>query len=306
MAQGGRFAEVMHNALSGQHLKFPGAYLLVCVLALIFSSHAAAQRIATVTPDETQESIDLASALEAQLENRSRLLDHDLTRTAFKSAAVADPFNMTTEDAKRLGAAMGCDLIVLVRSATLRRSASGRPEYYEAYAAIYVVSSRTGRLIFFELPRRESGNAGKAAKMLLSEVPRLAADITRKIDEIRRSELVEPALTHIDDLPEAGTAAAKDFRSPVPYRRIKPEYTADAAFFDVAATVEIVIDLDRDGNIQRTEIVRWAGFGLDASVEAAVRQMRWRPAERLGKALPSRFLVRYNFRKIDKPQDGAQ
>ena len=39
---------------------------------------------------------------------------------------------------------------------------------------------------------------------------------------------------------------------------------------------------------------------LDESVDKTVRAMNWRPAERNGKSLPMRFLVRYNFKKIDK------
>jgi hypothetical protein len=64
--------------------------------------------------------------------------------------------------------------------------------------------------------------------------------------------------------------------------------------------VEIVIDADASGRIMRTEITRWAGYGLDESVDKTVRAMNWRPAERNGKSLPMRFLVRYNFKKIDK------
>jgi hypothetical protein len=47
-------------------------------------------------------------------------------------------------------------------------------------------------------------------------------------------------------------------------------------------------------------ITRWAGFELDESVAKAVRSMNWRPAERNGKPLPVRFLLRYNFKKIEK------
>ena len=104
----------------------------------------------------------------------------------------------------------------------------------------------------------------------------------------------------IETIPEAGTPAGKDFRPPVPYKRLKPEYTSLAFLYDARATVDILIDLDEKGNIMRTEITRWAGFGLDESVERAVRQMNWRPAERNGKPLPMRFLVRYNFKKIEK------
>jgi hypothetical protein len=52
----------------------------------------------------------------------------------------------------------------------------------------------------------------------------------------------------------------------------------------------------------RTQIVRWAGYGLDEAVTETVRRMNWRPATRGGKALPIRVLLRYNFKKIEKEE----
>ena len=104
----------------------------------------------------------------------------------------------------------------------------------------------------------------------------------------------------MEELPDDNSPAAKNFRAPIPYRRIKPEYTTDAYLYDIKATVDIMVDLGHNGSILRTEIVRWAGYGLDESVEKAVRSMKWRPAERNGKPLPMRFLLRYNFKKFGK------
>ena len=81
--------------------------------------------------------------------------------------------------------------------------------------------------------------------------------------------------------------------------RISPEYTAIADFYNVEATVDISVDIDSDGKILHTEIVRWAGYALDESVTEAVRKMNWRPAERKGKFLPMRILLRYNFKDIE-------
>ena len=70
--------------------------------------------------------------------------------------------------------------------------------------------------------------------------------------------------------------------------------------YGVSGTVDIEADIDETGKISRTSIVRWAGYGLDESVERAVRTMNWRPAMRSGKPLPMRVLLRYNFTKIEK------
>ncbi|MEO8042966.1 MAG: energy transducer TonB, partial [Acidobacteriota bacterium] len=83
-------------------------------------------------------------------------------------------------------------------------------------------------------------------------------------------------------------------------RRIKPDYTTTAFLYDVRATIDVEADVDSDGRILSTRIVRWAGFGLEDSVEKAIRSMNWRPAMRGGKPLPMRVLLRYNFTKVDK------
>jgi TonB family protein len=73
-----------------------------------------------------------------------------------------------------------------------------------------------------------------------------------------------------------------------------------ASLYFVEATVDIEIEVDETGKLLKTEIVRWAGFGLDESVTDAIRKMNWRPASRNGKTLPLRVLLRYNFKKLEK------
>ena len=57
------------------------------------------------------------------------------------------------------------------------------------------------------------------------------------------------------------------------------------------------MDVDEKGEVGRVEIARWAGYGLDESVLATVRQLHFFPAMRNGRAIPMRVLLRYNFRK---------
>ena len=85
----------------------------------------------------------------------------------------------------------------------------------------------------------------------------------------------------------------------MPYRRISPKYTPEAFLFDVRATVDIEVEIDAHGKVQHTEIIRWAGYGLDESVDRTVREMNWRPADRNGRTLPMRVLLRYNFKKSE-------
>ena len=288
--------------VKGQRRKFAltSRFLFLPFAFLLFTLAAAAQRIAVVTPDKAEASIRFAGKLETSLEDRVKILDDSLSESAYASASPATPFNLTTEESKRIGSAIGCEFLILLKSATQRRSAFQRAEYYESYAVIYVVSSRTGRLVWWKLPRLEAPKADKAATMLDESIPTLAAGIESAIRNATKFEISESDPPIMEEVPEANSAEAKNFRAPVPYRRLKPEYTADAATFDVKATVDILVDLNAAGTITRTEIVRWAGYGLDESVDKAVRTMNWRPAMRNGKPLPMRFLLRYNFKKLDK------
>jgi TonB family protein len=139
--------------------------------------------------------------------------------------------------------------------------------------------------------------------MLENAVQAIALELADSVRASLRSEITESGDPAMEEPPLDESAAVKGFRAPIPYRRLKPVYTTEAALYDITATVEILVDLDAAGSILRTRIVRWAGYGLDESVDAAVRSMNWRPAERNGKSLPMRFLLRYNFRKVEKEKD---
>ncbi len=266
---------------------------------LLLSAPTAAQAIAILLPEESESGLAYAESLRNGISRPLRVLDLDLAKAAFRSAAPITPFNLSVTDANTIGNAIGCDFFLLLRSAVVRRSASGRPEYYEAYAVLYLVSTRTGQLVYWKLVNGEGLDPARAEEILNDTSASIAAEITGAVNTVVKAEVYAPDLPLIPELPEEGSALSKGFRAPIPYRRIKPTYTPLASFYDVAATVEMVVDLDAKGLITRTEIVRWAGFGLDGSVDTTVRQMNWRPAERDGKPLPMRFLVRYNFKKIE-------
>lgn len=278
------------------------------ILSLIFgfACWAAAQRVAIVTPDRSDKSRSFSEKLGSELATTLRVLDRDLAESAYRATQTETPFNLTTDEAKRSGAVIGCDAVILVRAANQRRSSFEREEYYEAFAVIYVVSSRTGRLLLWLLPSYEAGRPEQAERQLIGAIGSLSEKITAAIVSAAEREIGEPAPPSIEEVPDEASPLAKGLRPPVPYNRIKPEYTSKAAFYEITAAVEALVDLDTAGEIKRLEITRWAGFGLDESVEAAIRKMNWRPAMRNGKPLPMRFLLRYNFKKLDKETPARQ
>lgn len=268
----------------------------MCVVILATIS-ANAQRIAVLTSDKSRQEIAFAGKFADSLATRYKVLDHDMADAAFQSVSVDDPYNLTVETAKNIGSVIGCEYFILVRSDTLRRVSLNKPDYFESFAAVYFVSARTGRLVIWKLQKAEAETESKAEEKLLASADILGSEIFKELPGIVPDETLPKA---IEEVPAENTPAAKNFRAPVPYRRIAPEKTPLAFLYDIRATVDIQVDLDADGKILRTEIVRWAGFGLDESVDAAVRKMNWRPAERNGKTLPIRFLLRYNFKKVEK------
>lgn len=269
---------------------------LFCLLVLSTIANNA-QTIAVLTPDKAVASRDFAGTLSEQLGEKFKVLDDSLAESAYLSVSPDTPFNLTTDQSKRIGTTIGSDALLLIRSATQRRSAFQRAEYYESYAVIYGVSSRTGRLIYWKLQKFEAAKPAEAAKMLSASITSLADEIAPKLKAALKQELNEAALPNFDEVPDEATAE-QDFKAPIPFRRLKPEYTAQAALFDIKATVDAMIYMDEKGTVVAIEPVRWAGFGLDESVDRNIRAMNWRPATRGPKTSAMKFLVRYNFKKI--------
>lgn len=280
---------------------FSAAALRLCGLILLFSLNSYAQKIAVLTPEKNGRSESFAEKLETSLSPKFKVLNSSLSEAAFLSSNPEKPFNMTTDEAKIIGAAIGCDFFLLVKSENLRRSSFEKKEYFESYAVVYAVSARTGRLVFWRLKTFNGYNAKDPQKLLLDSTGELAKEISDTLPAIFKEELNEKSAKP-EEIPDENSPDAKNFRTPLPYKRISPPYTALANLYSIAATVDIEVDFDENGKILQTNVVRWAGFGLDESVAETVRKMNWRAATRSGKPLPVRVLLRYNFKKIDKEE----
>lgn len=259
-----------------------------------------AQRVAIVTPDGADGSKAYASKLESALTSNVKLVEDSLAKAAFDAAAPETPFNLSLDEARRVGQAIGCDFLIMVRSAVQRRSSFESEEYYEAYAAVFLVSSRTGRLVSHPVTAELADKPDAALRKLDSSISAAAASLTGQIRSSAKAEIDEKPAPSMEEPPDEASPAAKGFRPPVPFRRLKPDYTTLADQYEVTATVDILVDLDAEGHVTRTAITRWGGYDLDESVDKAVRSMNWRPAQRDGKFVPLRFLVRYNFKKPAK------
>ena len=257
-------------------------------------SHAAAEIRKIFQPREPLES-----------RQEFELVDQDQSRAAALGAGFKGSLNMGVPEARDLGSAMACDFYFMGEAQTVKRSPSTGPDYYESYAAVFLVSARTGRLVLWERPAIQGDSPGEAEKALLAN---LGSDESRqryvvairRVQEDERAErvtAVESGAQIIEVMSDYDNGANQEVRAPRPYRRPKPPYPETAARAEVEATVDVLVDIDARGEVERVEIVRWAGYGLDQSVIDTVRQMHFFPAQRDGVSIPMRVLLRYNFRK---------
>lgn len=239
--------------------------------------------------------------------NEMELLDDDLVRTAASGVGYAGSLNFSRDEAKALGQSLGCDFYVLGKTLAARRltGVKGEQFYFEALAGLFFVETRTGKLILFSFESAKAQTEIQAKdhlKEILKQAwPRYAAAVfaARKLQlaAIEKLELAPPAIEVLsDDSIVTGT------EQPFFFQRIKPDYTEQADLANIAATVELEAVFREGGTVGEVEVVRWAGFGLDESAVATVKKLRFKSAEREGKKLTLKGLVRYNFRR---PQSQA-
>ena len=287
----------------------------LCILLFASSgiSQARATRVAVLDFGSTATGLHAAADIREMFLTKDRsqdggefdVIDPDQTRAAALGASFAGSLNLTLQQARDLGAAIGCDFYFIGEAQTVRRFPSTKPIYFESYATIFLVSARTGRLVLWERPtiqRDSPEEAEKALRAILSaeETRHRFVVALRRAQEDERAERVaaiESNPTVIEAMSDDDGKTNEDVRAPRPYRRLKPPYPETAAIAEVEAIVDVLLDIDARGEIGRVEIARWAGYGLDQSVIDTVRQMHFFPAMRDGVAIPMRVLLRYNFRK---------
>lgn len=296
----------------GTRLKPRSLVLPVLLLLLVSVANAAAQQVSVrrasvgvldfgVTKTGQRAADHLAAALIASAE--LTVADRDESRAAAHGAAYTGSLNLTLDEARDLGSALGTDFYLLGDAQTVRRSPSDRPSFFEAYASLFFVSTRTGRLVHWERPSVEAQSAEAAERLLLAELGERAAHYGEAIraaeeqERARRAEALEHRSPLVEDVPPEGSAAASGLRLPAPYRRLQPAYPDTASRDGVEAIVDVEVSIDAAGEVAAAEIVRWAGAGLDEAALSTVRQLHFRPAERDGVAVALRVLLRYNFRR---------
>ncbi|HVS83836.1 MAG TPA: TonB family protein [Pyrinomonadaceae bacterium] len=274
------------------------------VAFLDFGNSPTGRRVA----DQLADAIASYSRTAHDARDQFQVIDRDQARAAALGSGYRGSLNLTLQEARDLGSAIGCDFFFAGEAETERRSPADGPHYFGSYAATYLVSARTGKLALWERPSIQRSTPEEAEKALLQELTaedalyRYRRQIQRALEDeqAERASAIERSAPVIEALSDDQSDAGNGVQAPRPYRRLKPPYPESAARAEIEATVDVLVDIDAHGEVGRVEVARWAGYGLDQSVVDTVRQLHFFPAQRDGAAIPIRVLLRYNFRKPPK------
>lgn len=236
------------------------------------------------------------------LDERANLIDESQIKLALAGLGYKESLNLSVEEARRTGAAIGCDFFIIGKTDAAMRSETANESHGESIIGLMLVDSRSGKLALFDFIHEKAANIEAAQTQAQQTLASRVNTYIEKMGEFRTaSEAIIPVSTEsVEDMPDAESSAASGFNAPEFINRIKPEYTEEATQADITATVEATVIFKADGAIGDIELIRWAGFGLDESAVRAIHQLKFKPATRNNKATSVRALLRYNFRRVSE------
>jgi TonB family protein len=255
------------------------------------------------------EPLRFEDALESALKRDARvaLIDRSQSQPALKGVGYSGSINMTRDEARGLGAAIGCDFFIIGKKDVSTRSRTKGESHEEALAGVMIVDGRTGVLARFDFLSEKAATKEAALAAVMKAIEARAQSYVDRMNECRAEREATnrsnaTGSERIEDLPDAETASGAGFKPPEFSNRVKPEYAEPAERADISATVEAVAVFRMNGEVGEVQVIRWAGFGLDESAERAIRSLKFKPATRDGKPISVRATVRYNFRRLsDQP-----
>jgi TonB family protein len=74
-----------------------------------------------------------------------------------------------------------------------------------------------------------------------------------------------------------------------------PEYTAEAKKKKIEGSVTLLIVVDKKGEVADAKVIKGLGYGLDENAVVAVREWRYKPAEKDGEPVAVKMEVSVDF-----------
>jgi TonB family protein len=275
-------------------------------VALIGFTHATSRDSASVSVSRNVE-----GRLNASLSSDPRVLlvDDSIVRPALLGLGYDGSINMSRDEARRVGSAIGCDFFITGKLEVLTRSERKGESHEEAFAGVMIVDGRTGDLAVFDFISEKATTREVVLNAVEKAIVERAPGYLDRIIHIRTrghapasTALLNSGRTTgdlIEDMPDEASPRAAGFKPPQFLSRVKPGYTVEAEQADITATIEVMVVFRSNGEVGPIEITRWAGFGLDESAVAAIRQFKVSPALRNGNPISVRAMIRYNFRRVN-------
>jgi TonB family protein len=235
-------------------------------------------------------------------DERVVLIESSQLQPALNGIGYKGSLNLSVKEAQGIGAAIGCDFFILGRADTAIRSEAANESHVEALLGVMVVDSRSGALAYFDFILEKAASREAAQRKAAQTLASRASLYIEKMYAFRaaREAFAPPASKPVEEMPDTESAMAAGFKAPEFLNRVKPDYPDEASLADITATVEAKAVFQADGEVGEIEIVRWAGFGLEEAAMRAIRQLKFKPARRDGKAISVRALIRYNFRRVNE------
>jgi TonB family protein len=264
-------------------------------------------RVAVVGFSREQASLEKTLAAELGKSEYLAIVEGSIMKSAVSGIGYDGSINMSKDEARRLGSAIGCDFFIIGKAEVVTRSEAANQSHQEALAAVMIVDGRAGALAVFDQVTAKAGSSVEAWNLISQFLAERAPGYVERIRQFHaarqvvRSSAENRSTLHagrVEDLPAEGSSQAAGFKPPEFINRVKPEYTVEAERADISATVEAKVVLRANGEIGEIEILRWAGFGLDDAAVRAIHQLKFKPATRDGQPVGVRAIIRYNFRRV--------
>lgn len=228
------------------------------------------------------------------------LLDKAQTQPAVKAFGYDGSINLSLDEARQLGAAVGCDFFIIGKTDAAERSERANESHYESIVGVMLVDSRSGALAYFDFILEKAKSGDEAQRKAEQALESRTTSYVEKMLAFRAAQqaYAVPTAETPEEVIDLESATGADITPPEFLHRVKPDYTEAAERADITATVEAKVTFRADGEIGAIDLARWAGFGLDEATIDAIRQLRFKPARRGSQAVSIRATVRYNFRRV--------
>jgi len=281
------------------------AFLLVSLALLLFfiapkTLAQTTEKLTLAVLFEDEESLKFSATLNKNLSDLNfQVQEKSLTETISKNLASSNHINLSCQDARNLGQALGAEVFLVVKSKLVERAEVGATLYGEAYLALAFVSSRSGQLILFDFIETKEPTLIQATQTANKQLAENLPAYSKEISAFLANELKPPSLDPMDleaiEIPAVGSPLNERFDQPEFLKRSQPIYSEKARKMAISASVELEIVLRKDSTIGNIKILHWAGFDLEQAAIIAIKQLEFEPALLDGEPVSCRAVIRYNF-----------